>query len=411
MELNINYQYTYFIYPYAIQSEKYKKYIINMLKNKKYKLRFFDSFKDISLYNYFLPSIKENIFQDFSFSKEKINAFYRLSKSNQYNIVTKQNCIIFEYDLKEELQGKLEERDGIFFKIIKVELVCFKTGICFLLLKTHMEETNKFSDLLDFNYKFSNVNLENKKLQKIDNIRIQTDAFSNIKAISEIINDITGKKIDSKQLDIDDNMFLIYTYACIDSQNWNKNEDFTNIENEFIKLSNVCPRNTSINVDYEKLTLLTNSSYMKLRLNHKGCFLICSSTDKDNYTKIPNIYENEYMYTYLISLHQRYYLKQLIKEFNNEKNIKKSIGKFIDFTEKVWINEVTSEALGQKIYKRCKEKLNLEELYQEAKSKYDTFYKKSKVDKSIKQNKIIILLLAFTLILGLANLASWLFFK
>ena len=411
MELKINYQYTYFIYPFAVQQEKYKKYIINMMKNKNYTLKFFDSFKDIELYNYFVPSIRENTFQDFTFSKEKIEAFRKINNSNKYKILSQQNCIMFEYNFEEELQGKIEEKDGIFFKITKIELVCFKDGICFLLFKTHIEETDKFSDLLNFNYKFGNINLENKSLKRLNKIKIQTNAFSNIRKISEIITEITGKKINSKELDIDDNMFLTYSYVCIDSNYWNKDKDFDNIKNEFIKMSSITPSNTSVNVDYEKLTLLTDSSYMKLRINNKGCFLICSSTDVNNYTKIPNIYERQYLYTYIIALHQRYYLKRLSKEFNTKKNTEKTMKKFIDFTKKVWINEVTTEGLGQKIYKRCKEKLNLEELYQEVKSKYDTFYKESRIDKSIKQNKIIMILLIISFILGLSNLASWIFFK
>lgn len=411
MELKINYQYTYFIYPFAVKTEKYNKYIISMLKNKSYHLKFFDSFKDIDLYNYFIPSIREKTFQDFTFSKEKINKFLKLSISNQYKTLLEQNCLIFEYGFEDAIQGKIQEKDGIFFQIQKIELICFKTGICFLLFKTNLEETDNFSDLLNFNYKFSNLNLENKKLNNINKIKIQTDIFSNMKEIPEIIKEITGKKLDSKDLDIDDNMFLLYSYACIDSKCWNKDNDFENIKNEFIKFSNVLESNTSVNVDYEKLTMTTNSSYMKLRINHKGSFLICSSTDKNNYTQIPNEYENQYLYTYIIALHQRYYLKRLSKQFNSEKSTNKTMNKFIDFTKDIWINEVTTEGLGQKIYKRCKEKLNLDELYQEVKSKYDTFYKQSKVEKSIKQNKVIIVIFVIALLLGLANLASWLFFE
>lgn len=411
MELKINYQYTYFIYPFAIKHEKYKKYIMSMIKNRKYKLKFFDSFKDIDLYNYFIPSIKENIFQDFTFSKEKINAFYKLNHTAQYKMLLDQNCIMFEYRLENKLQGKVEEKDGIFFKISKVELVCFKNGICFLLFKTHIEETEKFSDLLNFNHKFGNINLESKSIKKLEKIKIQTDAFSNIKQLTEIIKEITGKKLESKQLDIDDNLFLTYAYACIDSAHWNKEKDFENIENEFIKFSDIHPSNTNINVEYKKLTMLTNSSYLKIRINNKGCFLICSSTDQNNYTKIPNIYEKQYLYTYLIALQQRYYLKQLSREFNSKKSTKKIMKKFIEFTKNIWINEVTTEGLGQKIYKRCKEKLNLEELYQEVKSKYDTFYKESKIDKNSKQNKVLIILLVLAFILGIANLNAWMFFK
>lgn len=411
MELKINYQYTYFIYPYAIKQEKYKKYIINMLKSKRYTLKFFDSFKDIDLYNYFVPSVRNAMFQDFTFTKEKVNAFNKLSNSNKYRELLNQNCITFEYNLEEVMQGKIQEKDGIFFKILKIEIVCLKNGICFLLFKTHIEETDKFSDLLNFNYKFGNINLENKSLKKLEQIKIQTDAFSNIKKISEIITDITGKRINSRNIDINDDMFLTYSYVCIDSENWNKDTDFENIKNEFIKLSNVLPSNTNVNVDYDKLTMITNSSFMRLRINNKGSFLICSSTDQNNYTKIPNIYERQYLYTYLIALGQRYYLKKLSKEFNNKKQNKKTLNKFINFTKDIWINEVTTEGLGQKIYKRCKEKMNLEELYYEVKIKYDTFYKNLKIEKNEKQNKIIIIMLIVALLLGLSNLASWMFFK
>lgn len=411
MELKINYEYTYFIYPFAINEKNYKKYVINLIKNPKFTLRLYDNFKDIDLFNYFMPSIRKNIFQDFTFSKEKIEAYRKISPSNKYKLLEEQNSLIFDYNLENEIQGKIEEKDGIFFKITKIELVCFKSGICFLLFKTNLEETEKYSDLLNFNHKFTNINLENKNLKKLEKIRVQTNTFENIEEITQIIESISGKKISSTELDIDENMFLTYSYVCIDSKDWNKEIDFENIKNEFLKLSTISPSNTNINVDYDKLNMITNSSYMKIRINNKGSFLICSSTDVNNYTKIPNIYEREYLFTYLIAIHQRYYLKQLSKEYNNKSNIKKTTEKFIAFTKNIWINEVTTEGLGQKIYKRCKEKLNLEELYQEVKSKYDTFYKEEKIDKNIKQNKYIIILLVLSIIFGMANLCGWLFLK
>lgn len=411
MELKINYEYTYFIYPFAINEKNYKKYVINLIKNPKFTLRLYDNFKDIDLFNYFMPSIRKNIFQDFTFSKEKIDAYRKISPSNKYKLLEEQNSLIFDYNLENEIQGKIEEKDGIFFKITKIELVCFKSGICFLLFKTNLEETEKYSDLLNFNHKFTNINLENKNLKKLEKIRVQTNTFENIEEITQIIESISGKKISSTELDIDENMFLTYSYVCIDSKDWNKEIDFENIKNEFLKLSTISPSNTNINVDYDKLNMITNSSYMKIRINNKGSFLICSSTDVNNYTKIPNIYEREYLFTYLIAIHQRYYLKKLSKEYNNKSNIKKTAEKFIAFTKNIWINEVTTEGLGQKIYKRCKEKLNLEELYQEVKSKYDTFYKEEKIDKNIKQNKYIIILLVLSIIFGMANLCGWLFLK
>ena len=409
MELKTNYQYTYFIYPFAINERGYLKYIANLMKNKKYQIKFFDYFKDVELYKYFVPSVKETIFQDFSFNTEKINQFEKLSFHQKMKILQKENCLIFEYILDQQLQGKTEEKDGIFFTISKIELICFKTGICFLLLKTHLVDTDQFSDILNFNCKFDNINLENKNIKKLKNIKIQTDRFNNMSEISEILENITGQKLESKRLDIDPNMFLVYTYVCIDSTCWNQDKDFEEIQNEFIKLAEVKPSDVNINVDYDKLSLFTDASYRKIRIGSKCVAAICSSTDTENYTKLPETYEKQYLYTYIIALHQRYYLKKLNKDFEIMPH--KVIKKFIEFVSNNWISEITSDSLGQKLYKRYKEKLNLEELFHEAKSKYDLFYKKQKIEKNQTFNQMILLILIICFILGAANLASWLFFK
>ena len=409
MELRTNYQYTYFIYPFAIKEENYERYISNLIKNKNYQIKFFDSFKDVDLYKYFVPNVKQTMFQDFSFIPEKIKVVNKLKNKQILKLLKEQKCLVFDYLLENNMQGKLEEKDGIFFDISKIELICFNTGICFLLIKTHLLETNKFSDLLNFNYKFGNINFENKNIKKLKNIKIQNNMFGTMEEIGNIINYITGKKIEGRQIDIDENVFLTYTYACLESNYWNKNNDFENIANEFIKLSEVKHNDTNINIDYDKLSLLANSSYRKMRINNKCVATICSSTDTDNYTKFPEAYENQYLYTYIISLHQRYYLKKLNKEF--KKCNCKILNRFINFNNNIWISELTNDSFGQKMYKRCKEKLNLEELYLEAKNKYDIYYKKLKIDKYMLTNKVFVIISSICLLVGIANLISWQFLR
>lgn len=409
MELKTNYQYTYFIYPFAMKEENYKKYVSNLIKNKNYQVKFFDSFKDVELYKYFVPNIKETMFQNFSFTMEKVNKLAKLGSYHLLRELQKQNCLIFDYILKDEIQGKLEEKDGIFFTISKIEVVCFKTGICFLMLKTHLIDTDSFEDILNFNYKFENINLENKNIKKLENIKIQVNRFSNISAISKILEEVTGQKIESRKIDIDENLFLVYTYACLESAYWNKDSDFENIENEFVKLAEVKPNSESVNVDYDKLSMFTNSSYMKMRINNKCSALICSATDVNNYTKLAMQYETTYLYTYIIALHQKYYLKKLNKSFSSSP--RKTISQFIEFTQNIWINEVTQDSIGQRLYKRCKDKFNLEDLFNEAKKKYDIFYKKLNIEKNKRKNDILIVLLICCLAIGIANLCSWLFFK
>lgn len=409
MELKTNYQYSYFIYPFAIKEENYKRYIKNLIKNKKFKIKFFDYFKDVELYKYFVPTVKQDFFQDFSFDKEKINKFNKLSYGQQIKILENQNCLIFEYLLKKQIQGKIEEKDGIFFTIPKIELICFNTGICFLSIKTHLEETNNFSDILNFNYKFNNIKLENKNIKKIKDIKIQTDMFENMTEISSIIEEITGKKIEGRKLDIDEDLFLTYTYVCIEANQWNNENSFENIENEFVKLAEVKKSNTNINVDYEKLSVLTNSSFMKIRINDKCAAVICSSADVSNYTVLPELYENQYFYTYILALHQRYYLKKLNRDFDFK--TENTIKKFIKFTNTLWISEITSNSFGQKFYKRCKEKLNLEELFAQVKTKYDIYYKKLNIEKNRVKENTILIATVMCLLIGVANFISWLFVK
>lgn len=409
MELKTNYQYTYFIYPFAIREEKYGKYVANLIKNKKYQIKFFDSFKDVELYKYFVPSVKEKMFQDFSFNTEKINKFEKLSLTQKIKILKEQNCLMFEYILEDQMQGKIEEKDGIFFSIPKIELICFNTGICFLTFKTYLVETDKFEDILSFNYKFENINLENKKIKKLENIKIQTSAFNNMNKISEIIEEITGQKIESRKLDIDENLFLLYTYACLEPGFWNTEKDFENIENEFVKLAEVKPNDINVNVEYDKLSILSNATYLKMRVNNKGVAAICSGVDTENYTKFPEVYENQYLYTYIIALHQKYYLKKLSIEFKNKPRL--AIQKFINFNNNIWISEITTDSFGQKLYKRCKDKLNLEEIFNEVKNKYDIFYKKLNIEKNKTSNVVLTILLSLCLAFGVANLLSWIFFK
>ena len=68
MELKTKYQYTYFIYPFAVKENKYQKYLLNLLKNDKFNIKIFERQRNIKMYQYFLPKISEFLFSGFSFS-------------------------------------------------------------------------------------------------------------------------------------------------------------------------------------------------------------------------------------------------------------------------------------------------------------------------------------------------------
>ena len=399
MELKTNYQYTYFIHPFIIKDGKYQKYMLKMLKDKNFKLKVFQKEKDLKMYQYFLPKTREFLFSSFSFSNAKLRKLEELPIETRAAILSKYQCNIFEYNLKKDIQGKVDDRKGIFFTIPKVEVICFQTGICFLAIKTNIEEDNNFSSILNFNYKFRDINQDISVLDTYDNIRLQTGDFDEVETFKEFIRNITGSNIGAIKLDIDTERFLTYSYVCIDQEAWNSTNEFDKIKHNFIKYANILPADNSRNyeMEKEKIKILSKWKYAKVGLTKLGCTLFSSSSDMNNYTILPDEYENQYFYTYILNLYKKIYLKKLQLKFKNPKLVKKARKEFIDFTKKIWIQEITEDEIGTVLNHRMQETFELEKLYGEVKNKYDVLYK----DLNIEKNKTVTILIAVILVASL----------
>ena len=403
MELKTNYQYTYFIHPFVIKEGKYQKYLLKMLKDKNCNLKIFQKEKDLRMYKYFLPKTREFLFSSFAFGNSKLKKLEELPIETRAAILSKYPCNIFEYQLKKDIQGKMGEKNGIFFDIQKIEIICFNTGICFLTMKTSVEEYIDFSNILNFNYKFRDINKEYTNLNNYDNIRIQTDNFANIETFQEFIHNITGSTIESNKLDIDTERFLTYSYVCIDQESWNSTNGFENVKGYFTKYANILPADDSRDIDYEKIDVFSKWKYAKLGLSKLGIMLFSSSADMNNYTIMPDEYENQYFYTYILNLYKKIYLKKLGLEFKDATKIKKARKKFIDFTKNLWIQEITEDEIGTLLNHRLQNAFELEKLYGEVKMKYDTLYKELNIEKDRKTTIIIAVVLVASLIFNILN--------
>ena len=413
MELKTKYQYSYFIHPYIINEQKYDKYLLKLLKDKNCKMKIFEKEKDLDLYTYFLPNVRDYMFWTFELNNNKLKSFEQLSNSMKVSILSKKPCTIFEYDLGKDVQGKIGEKSGVFFDISRVEIICFNTGICFLLLKTVLEGETNLSDVLNFNYKFRDINSEFISLKDYENIRIQTNTFKDIKDLSAIIKQITGVSKDAKEMNLDDERFLTYSYFCTEQDNWNDTNDFENIQGEFSKFANILPSNYEINYDkqsQENQTLKSNK-YVKIGITKQGTVLLTSSINTENYTKIPFSFEQEYLYTYILALYKKIYLKKVNLEFKKIKNTRKIRDKFIEFTQSIWIQEITNDLEGSKLYQKWIETLELDMLYANAKNKYDIVYKDLKIDKANRVNYIIAVILGLLLIINIINFLMMYFGK
>ena len=210
MELKTNYQYTYFIHPFIVKENRYQKYLLKLLKDKKCNIKIFKKEKDLKLYKYFLPEIRKFLFSSFDFTPNKLKELEKLPIETQSALLSRYPCTMFEYVLEKDIQGKTGEEKGIFFGIRKLEIICFNTGICFLCIKTNIENTNRFDDLLNFNYKFRDIK-QQFQLSSFDKIRIQTDAFEDVKSFTDFIGQITGANLEAAKYDIDTERCLYRT--------------------------------------------------------------------------------------------------------------------------------------------------------------------------------------------------------
>lgn len=404
MELKTKYQYTYFIHPFAIKESKYTRYLLKLLKDENCKLRIFRKDKDLGIYSYFSHRARNYMFNSFNWNKTKLSRLEELPLDTKAAILAKNPCTVFEYTIKKDIQGKTAERNGIFFKIPKIEIICFNTGICFLCIKTNIEESDKFADLLNFNYKFRDINQEFANLNNYDNIRVQTDYFEDVKSFKEFIENITGPSTETVKLEIDTERFLTYSYACIDQENWNNTTEFEGISKVYMKFLNILPNDNNVSYEKENMKVISKWKYAKLGITKQGVTLFGSSCEMNNYTVLPKEFEEQYLYTYILAIYTKIYLRKINLEFRQGTNLNKTRNEFIKFTKELWINEATLEDTGSLYYQYLRDVLELKAMYFDTKNKYDILYKEMNIERSARNNIIIVLLLLSALILNIINI-------
>ena len=138
--------------------------------------------------------------------------------------------------------------------------------------------------------------------------------------------------------------------------------------------------------------------YARLGIIKQGITLFTSSSDMNNYTILPDEYENQYLYTYILNLYKKIYLKKIELEFTNPKQVKKARKKFVEFTKKLWIQEITEDEAGTIFNHKIQEILEIGRLYEQVKNKYDILYKDLNIERNRKY--IIIIIIILLIILG-----------
>lgn len=410
MELKNKYQYTYFVYPYVIDETKYEKYILKLFRNKKCEFRIFQKEKDFDMYSYFLPQVRTSFFPTFELRDNKLKEFEKWRIDKRARVVAKQNCACFSYYLDKDIEGNVDNGSGIFFNIEKIDIICFKTGICFFAMKTLLNPDSSFTELLDFNYKFRDINTEFLSLKNFENIKIKTDIFDDVSDIAELISKLTGasKTQSSLTKELSNSQFYTYSYSCIERDYWNERNSFQNLENEFYKYANVLPSNyasdfNKANIEHN-LYILDSFKYTRTGVTKLSSNIICSGIDTYNFTKLPYEYENQYFYTYILCLYQKIFLKKMNLEFKDYRKISTLREKFISFTKAFWEQEITLNDNGNLYYRALKRVMELDDIYDEVKRKYEVIYKDLNIERNNVYYSVIMILLVISLIFNCVNI-------
>ena len=190
---------------------------------------------------------------------------------------------------------------------------------------------------------------------------------------------------------------------CIDSEAWNISKSFEDIEYNFIKYANFLPADNSADLELNEATIFSEWKYAKMGFSKQGVVLFASSSDINNFTELPNKFENEYFYTYILNLYKKIYLKKLEVEFRDSSNLKMARKKFIEFTKNLWAQDITDDEIGSNINYRLIKGLELDRLYYEIKTKYDVLYKELNIEKNSKAIIVVAFILVLSLIFNVLN--------
>lgn len=366
MELKTKKQYTYLIYPYVVDEKKYDDYLLKLLKDKRIKLKIWNKENDLNIYTYFLPEIREKLFWQFSYNREKIKQLNEVNNEFRAKILSKYEMTTFEYCLDTKIQAKIGDNNIFLFDVDKIEIICFKTGICFILLKTSLGKEIDISDVLEFNNKFRTI-YSNFITMEDEKIKVQTDNLKEITDLYSIVKNIIGTYKDAKDLKILEERILPYTYICLNEDKWN-NEFNQNLKESFIKIYKVLLNDEKdVNIDNYNDEIIELSEFLKVGFSKQGTGIISSNIKPENSLKTPYIFEQEYLYTYILALYKDLYLNKLSGEYQKTKKFDKIKEKLERFSLDIWIKPVTKEKRGLMLNTKWEDTLQIQYKYEKLK--------------------------------------------
>lgn len=409
MDIKAKYHYTYFLNPFVISEEKYEDFLLRLIKDEKWNFRMFDKLADLEIYTHFLTQTKKMLFPSFYWKEEYKNRIKNMKETKMAKELAKVSCVEFIYDLNDDniMQGRIEEENHIFFEIGEIKLVCFNTGICFLMFKTNInsQDSIHFRDLLNFNFKFKQLSSAYAKYKPKDNIYIQTNRFDTMESVTNFIKSITDGYVKLCNDDIYSDRMFVYSYACIDESDWNSETNFDDIKSNLYKyafqFSGDYDSSIELSEEEYKDTVYSKWQYSKYGFSKLGGVVFSSAVDKFNYTNLPVHYEKVSLYIMLLAFYKRISLLTLDNKLINSasKDINKIRARIDNEMYNTRFSQITNSSHGMSLWKNWYRVFELESLYNQLGKHYNRWLERVK---DVKNNIIFgFIIFILLLILGL----------
>ena len=268
-------------------------------------------------------------------------------------------------------------------------------------MKTALNSASSFSDVLNFNYKFRDINSKTGHKKEYDNIKIQTEKLNNMQNFDEFIRKIAGQNLLAPKINLDVERLITYSYVCLEQSSWNENTDLNLLQKEFQKYHHILPANEQIDDTISNHEIIYQEKYAYYGFSKNSMVLLTSASNIKNYTSLLFQYENEYLYHYIYNLHQKIYLKKLNYKFSKGKKFAKAQNEFLEFAKNNWIYEVTNDEKGNILDKYNRQAQNIDEMFLKLKSKYNLLYKEYKIERVNRRTKWIVAIMCAIIVLAL----------
>lgn len=383
MDLKVENQYSYFIYPFYIKRGRYKEFTASLVNSDKWHFKILNETEDQKTASFFLPDVRKFLFPTLDWSNDEKEAFKKLSQKEQINKIIMLPKATFKYNLEKPIRALLnikEDKMTSFF-ITKIKILTFEQGAGILIFKTILDDKHNksFEDVLDFNYSFREINLFHENLKE-DEASVVCEHFKNEKTVSQIIKHILNGFIDVEKESIYYDRLFTYSYVCLEESEWNEEKAFGDLIYEFFKFKHVLPGDFKSKY-YDNFMKRDETSYSRWTYSMYGFLkesgvVLGSASDPFNCSQLANYFETVYYYIFILAIYQRMMLILLSRELaaGGTKRIGQLRAYLLKFTNISWFNQITNSEQGMDIWKKWQKVFELPTLFEEVQREYTEYY-------------------------------------